>query len=109
RVPKTAGGSGRGAHRFCRVAEQLGTELAPEPLITAAMAAQLLPQEQLAPVLAGKRIILPAWQEDPSSLDPIGNTTFHNSKVSGRKLHIPMAAGADAFLVTVADGLALVE
>src|SRR5580698_9252588 len=82
RIPKTAGGSGRGAHRFCRVAEQLGTELAPEPLITAAMAAQLLPQEHLAPVLAAERIVLPAWQENPSSLDPIGNTTFRNGKVS---------------------------
>jgi len=109
RVAKTAGGAGRGAHRFCRVAEQLGTELAPEPLMTAAMAAQLLPQELLAPVLAGERIILPAWQEGPNSLDPIGETTLRNGKVSGRKLCIPMAAGADAFLVTVPGGLALVE
>jgi alkylation response protein AidB-like acyl-CoA dehydrogenase len=109
RIPKTAGGSGRGAHRFCRVAEQLGTELAPEPLITAAMAAQLLPQEHLAPVLAAERIVLPAWQENAHSLDAIGNTTFSNSKVSGRKLCIPMAAGADAFLVTGPEGLALVE
>ena len=109
RVPKAAGGSGRGAHRFCRVAEQLGTELAPEPLITAAMAAQLLLPEQLARVLEGERIILPAWQENPGSLDPVGATTFRDGKISGRKLRIPMAAGADAFLVTVPDGLALVE
>jgi alkylation response protein AidB-like acyl-CoA dehydrogenase len=95
RVPKTAGGSGRGAHRFCRIAEQLGTELAPEPLITAAMAAQLLPREQLTPVLTGERIILPAWQENPSNLDRVGNTTFRNGKVSGRKVRIPMAAGGN--------------
>ena len=109
RIPKTAGGSGLGAHRFCRLAEELGAELVPEPLITAAMAAQLLPPEQLAPVLAGERIILPAWQENPNSLDLIGNTTFRDGKLSGRKVLIPMAAGADAFLVTVPDGLALVE
>ena len=34
---------------------------------------------------------------------------LRNGKLSGRKVFIPMAAGADAFLVTVPDGLALVE
>ena len=81
----------------------------PEPLIPAAMAAQLLPPDHLAPVLAGERIVLPAWQEKPNSIDPIGETVLRNGKLSGRKMFIPMAAGADAFLVTVPGGLALVE
>ena len=109
RIPKDAGGLGLGAREFCSRAEELGAGLVPEPLIPAAMAAQLLPADHLAPVLAGERIILPAWQEKPDSIEPVGATVLRNGRLSGRKLLIPMAAGADAFLVTVPGGLALVE
>jgi alkylation response protein AidB-like acyl-CoA dehydrogenase len=109
RIPEDDGGSGLGAREFCGLAEELGAGLVPEPLVPAAMAAQLLPADHLAPVLAGERIILPAWQEKPNSIDLIGETTLRNGKLSGRKMFVPMAAGADAFLVTVPDGLALVE
>jgi alkylation response protein AidB-like acyl-CoA dehydrogenase len=109
RVSKDAGGSGLGAREFCSRAEQLGAELVPEPLIPAAMAAQLLPPDHLAPVLAGDRIIMPAWQEKPDSIEPVGATVLRNGRLSGRKLLIPMATGADAFLVTVPGCLALVE
>jgi alkylation response protein AidB-like acyl-CoA dehydrogenase len=109
RVPEDAGGSGLGAREFCGLAEELGAGLVPEPLIPVAMAAQLLPPDQLATVLAGERIILPAWQEKPNSIEPIGETVLRNGRLSGRKTFIPMAAGADAFLVTVPGGLALVE
>jgi alkylation response protein AidB-like acyl-CoA dehydrogenase len=73
------------------------------------MAVQLLPPDQLAPVLAGERIVLAAWQEKPNSIDLIGDTVLQGGRLSGRKVFIPMAAGADAFLVTVPGGLALVE
>ncbi len=69
----------------------------------------MLPLDHLAPVLAGERIILPAWQEKPNSIDLIGETVLRNGRLNGRKMFIPMAAGADAFLVTVPGGLALVE
>ena len=109
RIPEDDGGSGLGAREFCGLAEELGAGLVPEPLIAAAMAAQLLPADQLAPVLAGERIVLAAWQEKPNSIDLIGDTVLHGGRLSGRKVFIPMAAGADAFLVTVPGGLALVE
>ena len=109
RIPEDAGGSGLGAREFCGLAEELGAGLVPEPLIPAAMAAQLLPPDHLAPVLAGERIVLPAWQEKPNSIELIGETVLRNGRLSGRKMFIPMAAGADAFLVTVPGGLALVE
>ena len=109
RIPEDAGGSGLGAREFCGLAEELGAGLVPEPLIPAAMAAQLLPPGQLAPVLAGERIVLPAWQEKPNSIEPVGDTTLRDGRLTGRKMFIPMAAGADAFLVTVPGGLALVE
>ena len=109
RIPEDHGGSGLGAREFCGLAEELGAALAPEPLIQAAMAAQLLPPDQLAPVLAGERIVLAAWQEKANSLDLVGETVLRDGRLSGRKVFIPMAAGADAFLVTVPGGLALVE
>jgi len=109
RIPEDAGGSGLGAREFCALAEELGAGLVPEPLIAAAMAAQLLPSDHLASVLSGERIILPAWQEKPNSIELVGETTLRDGKLSGRKLFIPTAAGADAFLVTVPGGLALVE
>ncbi|HEY4174801.1 MAG TPA: acyl-CoA dehydrogenase family protein, partial [Rhodopila sp.] len=109
-VPEAAGGSGLGAREFCALAEELGASLVPEPLISTAMAARLLPESHLAEVLGGERIVLPAWQEGPHSLDPAaGGSSIGNGKVSGKKLFVAMAAGADAFLVTTATGLALVE
>jgi len=109
RVPEEAGGAGLGVQEFCGLAEELGQGLVPEPLIPAAMAAQLLPPGHLPDVLSGDRIVLPAWQEQPNSIVLVGETTLRGGRLNGRKSFIPMAAGADAFLVTVPGGLALVE
>jgi alkylation response protein AidB-like acyl-CoA dehydrogenase len=73
------------------------------------MAACLLPTDHLSDVFAGERIILPAWQEKPHSLAVAGDTVLRDGRLTGRKVFVPMAAGADAFLVTTASGLALVE
>jgi alkylation response protein AidB-like acyl-CoA dehydrogenase len=108
-IGKEAGGSAAGGKAFCRIAEELGAGLAPEPLVAAAMAAMLLPADRLADVLSGERIVLPAWQEEPHSLALTGSLTYRDGRIDGRKLHVPMAAGADAFLVSVPGGLALVE
>jgi len=108
-IPEDDGGSGLGAREFCGLAEELGAALVPEPLIAAAMAARLLPADHLPEVLAGERIVLAAWQEAPGSLAPTGQTTLRDGRLTGRKLFIPMAAGADAFVVTLPGGLALVE
>ena len=108
-IPEDAGGSGLGVSEFCALTEELGASLLPEPLIGAAMAARLLPAEHLDAVLSGERIVLPAWQESAHSLDvAAGGSTARGGKVSGKKLFVAMAAGADAFLVTTKDGLALV-
>lgn len=108
-LPEDRGGSGLGVPEFCALAEELGASLVPEPLIPAALAAGLLPLDDLNDVLSGDRIVLPAWQEQPHSIDPaLGGTVAANGRVTGKKLFIPMAAGADAFLVTTRTGLALV-
>ena len=109
-VSEDQGGSGLGVQEFCALTEELGAALIPEPLIPAAMAAGALPADHLAAVLSGERIVLPAWQEKPLSIDlAAGGTTFANGRVSGKKVFVPMAAGADAFLVTVPGGSVLVD
>ena len=109
-APEDRGGSGLGVQEFCALTEELGAALIPEPLIPAAMAALLLPPDHLAEAMAGERIVLPAWQEAPLSIDlAAGGTNFAGGGVTGRKIFIPMAAGADAFLVTVPGGLVLVD
>ncbi len=108
RVSEDKGGSGLGVSEFCALCEELGAGLVPEPLIPVAMAANLLPSEHLTPVLSGERIVIPAWQERANTFDLAGSTELRDGKLSGRKLFVPMASGADAFLVTVRGGLALV-
>ncbi|MGE4048350.1 MAG: acyl-CoA dehydrogenase family protein [Acetobacteraceae bacterium] len=108
-VSEDHGGSGLGVQEFCALTEELGASLIPEPLIPAAMAAQLLPPDHLPAVLSGEKIILPAWQGKPHSIDTAADGHIGNDKVSGKKMFIPMAAGADAFLVTTTHGMALVD
>ncbi|MCW3473081.1 acyl-CoA dehydrogenase family protein [Limobrevibacterium gyesilva] len=109
RVPEAAGGSGLGMQEYCALAEELGAGLVPEPLIPCAMSARLLAGDALAGLLSGERVIIPAWQECANTLDAQGDTTVAGGRASGRKMFVPMAAGADAFLVSGRDGLALVD
>jgi alkylation response protein AidB-like acyl-CoA dehydrogenase len=108
RVPEEAGGSGLGMSELCALCEELGASLVPEPLVPVAMAARLLPAAHLTPVLGGERVVIPAWQERANSYAVEGAAELRDGAVHGRKVFVPMAAGADAFLVTVRGGLALV-
>lgn len=108
RVAEDKGGSGLGMAEFCALCEELGASLVPEPLIPVAMAASLLPAGHLAAVLGGERIVVPAWQERANSFETAASAQLAGGKVSGKKVFVPMASGADAFLVTTASGLALV-
>jgi alkylation response protein AidB-like acyl-CoA dehydrogenase len=108
-VSEDHGGSGLGVREFCALTEELGASLVPEPLIPAAFAAMLLPGDHLAAVLSGERIVLPAWQEKPHSIDPVGDCALSGGTLNGHKMFVSMAIGAEAFLVTVPGGLALVE
>lgn len=110
RVAEAAGGAGLGVAELAALAEEMGHGLAPEPLVAiAAIAAPLAPE---ADVLSGARVLLPAWAEAPHRLDPAGATVAvaagEGLRISGRKIAIPMAAGADAFLVTAREGEGLV-
>jgi alkylation response protein AidB-like acyl-CoA dehydrogenase len=109
-LPETQGGAGLGMAEYCALLEVLGAALVPEPFVPAVLAARLLSGEHLAAQLAGERLLLPAFQEHYDSLETqAGATRLVDGKVSGCKLCVPMAGGADGFLVSTTEGLALVE
>ena len=107
-VGEDDGGAGLGMAEYCALAEELGAALAPEPLISAGIAARVLRGEALSALLAGTRLVLPAWQERANQFEIGTATRVANGHVTGRKLFIPMAGGAADFLVATADGLMLV-
>lgn len=109
RLPEERGGAGLGLAELIALAEELGAALAPEPYVSGLMAVEMLDGASLEAALAGDRVILAAWQEQPRRLDD-GEvaTAFTDGRLSGRKLHVPMAAGADAFVVTTRQGPAVV-
>jgi alkylation response protein AidB-like acyl-CoA dehydrogenase len=107
RVPEAEGGSGLGMAEYCVVAEELGAGLTPEPLIAAALAARLLAGPDLATLLSGERLILPAWSERAGALGPDGETGWRDGRLYGRKRYVPFAAGADAFLIVLPGAVAL--
>jgi alkylation response protein AidB-like acyl-CoA dehydrogenase len=112
RVPETQGGAGLGMSELCAVTEGLGAGLVPEPLVGVAVIAPLLPAAWLAGVLSGEKIVLPAWQEKANEIfagRPAESGATAERKITARKVFVHMAAGADAFLVSTGDGLALVE
>ncbi|HBN8522188.1 acyl-CoA dehydrogenase family protein [Pseudomonas aeruginosa] len=109
-LPEEKGGAGLGMAEYCALLEVLGAALLPEPFISAVLAARLLTGEALVAQLSGDRLLLPALHANFDSLDAVfTNTSFSNGWVSGRKNFIPMAAGADGFLVTTPQGVAVVE
>ena len=108
RVPEAAGGVGLSMREYAALAEMLGEGLVPEPVIPVAMAARVLRGPALAALLAGDRIVIPAWQEAANTLG-VGTATTVGARVAGQKRFVPLAGGADAFLVAGSGGLALVD
>ncbi len=98
RVPEASGGAGLGMMEFCALAEEFGAALAPEPLVPAMLSASLLATAgcvaPLAKLLSGESMVLTAWQELAASLDVMGTP-------DAPRRFLPMAGGADAFLVPV--------
>ena len=107
-VPEDHGGAGLGMGAYCALAEELGAALAPEPMIGASMCAAVLRGDALSRLLDGRMLVLPAWQERANRFDVGTETIIADGRVTGTKLFIPAAGGADGFLVAGRDGLALV-
>ena len=106
RVPEAAGGAGLGMAEYCVVAEEVGAALAPEPLIACALSATLDPARA---VIAGEAVVPLAWQERPDALGAAPETVLADGRVTGRKLFVPAAYGANAYLVTTDAGLARID
>ena len=108
-LPEEVGGAGLGMAEYCALQETLGAALQPEPLIPAVLAARLLSGPLLESQLTGEKLFLPALQESTDSLAlTAGGTRYEGGQVTGRKVGIPMAAGADAYLVSTPEGLVVV-
>jgi alkylation response protein AidB-like acyl-CoA dehydrogenase len=108
RVPEAMGGAGLGVGEMCALAEELGRGLVPEPLLPAVLSAQLLAMAggkgALPVLLAGEVVVLTAWQERADTLEVPGTP-------DAPRRFLPMASGADFFLLPVRKGgkLALYE
>ncbi|MDO9710170.1 acyl-CoA dehydrogenase family protein [Paracraurococcus lichenis] len=108
RVPEALGGAGLGVSEMCALAEELGAGLVPEPLIPCTLSAQLLAatggKGPLPVLLAGEVVVLTAWQERADTLEVPGSA-------DAPRRFLPMASGADFFLLPVREGgkLALYE
>lgn len=100
-VPEDVGGAGLGMSEAVALTEEIGAGLAPEPLIPAMLAARLLATADdkalLAPLLEGGKVVLTAWQEKADTLAVPGTP-------DAPRVFVPMAAGADAFLLPVREG-----
>lgn len=109
RVPEETGGLGLGMREQCALAEVLGSGIVPEPFIGGSLACQLLQQRLPESAVTGERIILGAWQDKPNRLDWKHGAYIEGDRLSGKKVLVPGAAGADAFAVPTPQGIAIVE
>ncbi|MDP3400833.1 MAG: acyl-CoA dehydrogenase family protein [Brevundimonas sp.] len=109
RLPEAEGGLGLGMAGFCAIAAELGQALAPEPFCSAAAVVGLLPADLRERALTGELLVIPAWQETPGGPHIGTGVRLVDGKVSGRKILVSDAAGADAFLASTDAGLAFVD
>ena len=111
-VPEEYGGVGLTFSDLALVLIQLGKGLVPAPFVaTAVLAARTLAgsdnaplrAERLPQLVAGDWLPALAWQEARASLDvKARQVVYANGKLNGRKVFVPDAGGADAFIVSAA-------
>ena len=103
------GGLGLGVRELAAIGEELGAALVPEPVTAVAAMVPLLEGSMRQSVLAGTRIVVPAWRETTSRLDAKLRTAVKDGKVTGTKVLVASAAAADAFVVSTQSGAVLVD
>jgi alkylation response protein AidB-like acyl-CoA dehydrogenase len=109
RLPEAQGGAGLGMAAYAGLCGELGAALLPEPVIEAGLALDLMGEAAEPEVLAGRRLVLPAWMDGPDGLGPVGGIVEGDGGITGERLFVPMAAAADAFLVVTSGACFLVE
>ncbi|MBG6120063.1 MULTISPECIES: acyl-CoA dehydrogenase family protein [unclassified Sphingobium] len=108
-VPEEKGGLGLGVEALAAIAEELGARLVAEPLIETAVVAGLLDGDDLAALLAGERLILPAWQDRANILVPDDAMTIAEGAATGSRRFILGGEGADGFLLLTGSQGALIR
>lgn len=101
RVAEADGGLGLGMAELCAIARHMGRELVPEPILAAAVIAPLLPAAERDRVLAGSRIVLPAF----AAFAPAASQAL----IGATHEPVVLGAGADAFLVAQGNGASLID
>jgi alkylation response protein AidB-like acyl-CoA dehydrogenase len=102
RLATDRGGLGLGLSEMCALAEQMGRVLTPEPVLSVALIANLLPDSLLQPVLSGERVVLPAFAVFDGTA-PSGD----GAGISGTAE--PTQGEATAYIVQTTSGAVLVE
>lgn len=110
RIGEHAGGLDLGVREAMALSRILGAGLVPEPFLPSLFALGLLEaanaEDRIGAVIGGEVIVVPAWQSAPNAMDLSGGVTVTGGRLNGTK--IAVAAGADLFVVTTPDSLALV-
>lgn len=105
-IVEEAGGLGLGLRETCALMEVLGRGLVPEPVLSTMMAGALLQEALPETVMTGEAVILTAWQDATGALTWQGGAEAGH--LTGPKVNLRGAAGADLFAVVTGAGLAIV-
>jgi alkylation response protein AidB-like acyl-CoA dehydrogenase len=108
-VPESKGGLGLGVTGLAVLSEEMGARLVPEPLIETAIAATLLDGTPLSELIAGARLILPAWQSRANQLLPDDGVMLHGGRATGLRRFVYGGETADTFVLMTERGAAVVE
>jgi len=106
RLEEAAGGLGLGMRETCALMEVLGGGLVPEPVLSSMMAAALLQDAFPDEAKTGDALIVTAWQDETGAQRWQGGA--ENGRISGTKVNVQGAAGADIFAVVTGEGVAVV-
>ena len=105
RVSEEAGGLGLGLRETCELARVLGRGLLPEPVLPAILAGALLQDALPETALTGAEVIVTAWQDAPGQRGWQAGAA--GGVLTGRKVAVQGAAGADLFAVLTGEGVAV--
>lgn len=110
RLGEQSDGLGLGIREAGALTSALGGGLVPEPYLPTLYALSLMEAagltREIAPILTGDTIVVPAWQSAPDTMDPRAGIAVDGGSLTGTR--IAVTAGADQYTVTTPNGLALV-
>jgi alkylation response protein AidB-like acyl-CoA dehydrogenase len=103
-IPEEQSGMGLGVVELCVVAEEAGYALAPTPLLSTWAAGLLLAAAgEGERIGGGRRGTVAQWDADGDA-DPDTSTLAPGERLTGVKIAVPDAAGADLIVVTAEGG-----